>query len=94
MAAAVCGCSVVRDRDGSWIVADVALECPFGHAVGMRGTVEGEPSRVTGVGECVTLVFERASRTAMLATPSDLSPCPDGHEPRISHERAASTKIG
>jgi hypothetical protein len=32
---------------------------------------EGEPSRVTGVGECVTLVFERASRTAMLYTASD-----------------------
>ena len=73
MAAAVCGCGVVREGDGAWTIADVASGCPFDHAVGERGRIEGEPSRVSGIGECVTIVFERArdrraTRTAMLTT--------------------------
>jgi hypothetical protein len=77
MAAAVCGCGLVRGREGedTWIVDDVASRCPLGHVVGDRGRVEGEPTRVSGVGECVTLVFDHArkrrpDRIAMLATPS------------------------
>ena len=71
MAIAACGCTVVREPDGSWLVAATEESCPHGHEVGMRGWIEGEPARVTGVGECVTIVFDRASRTAMLMTPAD-----------------------
>lgn len=78
MAAAVCGCGVVRDEDDDWTILDVAPGCPFGHVVGMRGRIEGEPARLTGIGECVTIVFEHArersaSRTAMLATFAETS---------------------
>ena len=45
--------------------------CPSGHYLGQLGQAEGDSSRVTGVGECVTVVFERESRTAMLLTSSD-----------------------
>jgi hypothetical protein len=85
MAAAACGCIIVHDREGhdreghdregddDWIVADVAPRCLHRHVVGQRGRVEGEPARVTGVGACVTIVFERScerasSRTVMLTT--------------------------
>jgi len=71
MAMAACGCGVVREVDGSWVVADANAECPFHHGVGLKGWTEGEPTRVTDVGECVTIVFERASRTAMLTTTKD-----------------------
>ena len=68
---AACGCTMVREPDGSWLVTAPEASCLHGHVVGLRGWIEGEPLRVPGVGECVTLVFERASRTAMLMTPAD-----------------------
>lgn len=71
MAVAACGCKIEPESDGSWVVAEAEAACPFAHRAGLRGWVEGEPSRVTGVGSCMTIVFERASRTAMLATPSE-----------------------
>jgi hypothetical protein len=45
--------------------------CPLGHQGGERGWAEGQPSRVSGVGECVTVVFDRQSRTALLTTAAD-----------------------
>lgn len=71
MAVAVCGCGCVRESDGSYVVMQPAPSCPHGHLGGERGHAEGTPARVTGVGECVTVVFERQSRTAMLLTPED-----------------------
>lgn len=71
MAVAVCGCGCAREPDGAWVIVAPEPDCPSGHVAGLRGWSEGEPSRVAGVGECVTVVFERASRTAMLCTPAD-----------------------
>lgn len=53
------------------MIVSVASGCPHGHQGGERGHAEGPPARVTGVGECVTIVFDRTSRTAMLLTPAD-----------------------
>lgn len=53
------------------MIATAAAGCPHGHQGGERGYAEGVPARVTGVGECVTVVFDRSSRTAMLLTADD-----------------------
>lgn len=66
MAVSVCGCACSLQPDGSWVVVQAAPSCPHGHLGGERGFAEGVPARVTGVGECVTVVFDRQSRTAML----------------------------
>ena len=71
MAVAVCGCGCAREPDGAWVIVAPDEDCPHGHVAGLRGWTEGEASRVTGVGECITVVFERASRTAMLCTAGD-----------------------
>jgi len=71
MAVAVCGCECTREPDGSWVVRIPAPSCSLGHVGGERGWSEGKPTRVSGVGECVTVVFERESRTALLTTPAD-----------------------
>lgn len=71
MAVAVCGCRCAREPDEVWVIVSADPDCPCGHVEGLRGVSEGEPTRVTGVGECLTVVFERDSRTVMLATPSD-----------------------
>ncbi|MGZ5969331.1 MAG: hypothetical protein ACXWP4_16770 [Polyangiales bacterium] len=68
---AVCGCSLVREADGAYVIVQPAATCPHAHQGGEKGHPEGAPSRVTGVGECVTVVFERQSRTAMLLTPDE-----------------------
>lgn len=73
MAVAACGCGCVREPDDSWLIVTAAAGCPQGHQGGERGYAEGAPARVTGVGECLTVVFERHSRTAMLLTPDDKS---------------------
>jgi len=56
------------------MIVRAAGGCPHGHQGGERGYAEGAPARVTGVGECVTVVFDRSSRTAMLLTPEDNAP--------------------
>lgn len=70
----------MREGDGGWLIVTAAAGCPHGHLGGERGYAEGAPARVTGVGECVTVVFdspgsgqpsERHSRTAMLLTPDE-----------------------
>lgn len=71
MAVAVCGCGCAREPDGAWVIVAPEPDCPQGHVAGLRGWSEGEASRVTGIGECITVVFERESRTAMLCTPAD-----------------------
>jgi hypothetical protein len=71
MAVAVCGCSCVREADGAYVIVQPDTSCPHAHRGGEKGWAEGAPSRVTGVGECVTVVFERQSRTAMLLTPDE-----------------------
>ena len=71
MAVAACGCGCAREPDGAWVIVAPEPDCPQGHLAGLRGWSEGEASRVTGVGECITVVFERASRTAMLCTAAD-----------------------
>ncbi len=53
------------------MIVSVASACPHGHQGGERGYAEGPPARVTGVGECVTVIFDRSSRTAMLMTAAD-----------------------
>lgn len=53
------------------MIVTAEARCPHGHQGGERGYAEGAPARVTGVGECVTVVFDRQSRTAMLLTPDD-----------------------
>lgn len=71
MAVAACGCGCLREPDGSWLIVKAASGCPHSHQGGERGYAEGAPARVTGVGECLTVVFDRQSRTAMLLTPDD-----------------------
>ena len=56
------------------MIVRAASGCPHGHQGGERGYAEGAPARVTGVGECVTVVFDRSSRTAMLLTAEDTNP--------------------
>lgn len=53
------------------MIVTAASGCPHGHQGGERGYAEGAAARVTGVGECITVVFDRQSRTAMLLTPDD-----------------------
>lgn len=74
MAVAVCGCGCTREPDGSWLVVRAEPTCPLGHQGGERGFAEGGAARVSGVGECVTVVFERQSRTALLLTGDDGQP--------------------
>jgi len=71
MATAVCGCTCAREPDGSWVVALADRDCALGHHGGEHGWEDGPPSRVTGVGVCVCVVFERDSRTALLTTRRD-----------------------
>lgn len=73
MAVATCGCGCVSEPDGVWVVATPDSTCPLGHRGGERGHAEGKPTRVVGIGECVTVVFERQSRTALLTTLADVS---------------------
>jgi hypothetical protein len=56
------------------MIVRAAGGCPHGHQGGERGYAEGAPARVTGVGECVTVVFDRSSRTAMLLTAEETTP--------------------
>ncbi len=53
------------------MIVRAAEGCPHTHRGGEVGHAEGPAARVTGVGECVTVVFDRQSRTAMLLTPDD-----------------------
>jgi hypothetical protein len=71
MAVAVCGCACAREPDGAWVIVAPEPDCPQGHVAGLRGWSEGEAARVAGIGECITVVFERLSRTAMLCTAAD-----------------------
>ena len=86
MAVAVCGCTCVREPDGSWVIVVADPECAHAHSAGQRGETEGDPSRVTGIGECITVVFDRASRTAMLLTTADA--------PRTIAESTVASSIG
>lgn len=71
MANAVCGCECQREREGVWRIVDAAADCALRHQLGQRGVEQGEPSPLDGIGACVTVLFERCSRTAMLVTPRD-----------------------
>lgn len=66
MAVSVCGCTCNHELDGSWLLVEAAAGCPLGHVGGERGWAEGAPVRVSGVGDCLTIVFERRSRAAVL----------------------------
>ena len=58
-------------------------DCPHGHVDGLHGWTEGEATRVSGIGECITVVFERASRTAMLCTPADALQAPSSEHRQL-----------
>ncbi len=71
MAFAVCGCGCTREPDGSWVVEQPAPACVLGHVGGERGFAEGVAAHVMGVGDCLTVVFDRQSRTALLDVTHD-----------------------
>jgi hypothetical protein len=84
MATAVCGCECQREQAGVWRVVDASDGCALHHQVGQRGFELGAPAPLDGVGDCVTVLFERASRsarisrTSMLVTALDAPPrCAD-----------------
>jgi hypothetical protein len=71
MATAVCGCECQREYEDAWRIVDAAEDCPFQHRIGQVGLEQGQALSVGDIGECVTIVFERTSRTAMLITQRD-----------------------